>query len=472
MTLVGSTYKRLLLVFLLALWVVAFAMAQGGMVVTVGETKTYQVVNHTGSTYFWVIYNEPSFNTVALDSEARIVSGENTSSILVNWVKSGTYYPTVVETDQTGCTNTKAIAIVVNGGNIFLPVARITGAPIITIGSCDVQGRILDASASGGSGLSFSWTPTVYLDNASSSKPRFLPGKTTRYHLTVTDSNGLKDTTSVLVHVLDAPKAVTDQNVFVAAPNAPILLDGSKSTGNGLTYLWLSKEGIILNGETTPMAQVSGLGMYYLKVTDSQGCINQDSVQVNLYTQAVRDTVNTSVNFSVDINVLANDIPKKRLNPSSLRIVSQPQNGIATVVADSLITYSPNQYYIGQDAFVYSICDYFQNCDQATVLVIINDVPFFIPEAFSPNGDGINDKFEIKGLLKYKTVGIEIFNRSGNMVYQSKNYGEGTGKDGYWDGTAKSGLRIGSGPVPPGTYFYVLKLSGAQSINGSIYLDR
>jgi len=227
-----------------------------------------------------------------------------------------------------------------------------------------------------------------------------------------------------------------------------------------------------LNGGTTPTAQVSGLGMYYVKITDSQGCISQDSVQVNLYTQAVRDTVTTSINFSVAINVLTNDIPKKYLDPSTLRIVTQPQNGVATVTADSLISYTPNQYYVGQDAFVYSICDYYQNCGQATVLVIINDVPLFIPQAFSPNGDGINDKFEIKGLSKYQTVEIEIFNRDGNRVYHSRNYGVGPGKDGFWDGTIGQGLRIGSGPVPSGTYFYVLKLNGKQSINGSIYIDR
>jgi len=343
---------------------------------------------------------------------------------------------------------------------------------MLTLGSCEVQGQLLDASASGGSGLTFSWAPSLYLDNATSPKPLFLPGKTTRYHLTVTDSYGQKDTTSVLMQVLDAPSIITDHNVFVASPNAPILLDASKSTGNGLTYLWLSKEGIILNGETTPTAQVSGLGMYYIKVTDSQGCSQKDSVNVGLYIQAVNDTITTKVNESVLINVVRNDIPAKSVNPSSISIVTPPLHGIASFSADSLIIYMPEESYIGEDGFVYAICDYFKNCDQAKVLVLINDVPLFIPEAFSPNGDGINDKFEIKGLFKYQKVGIDIFNRSGNRVYQSTNYGAGNGKDGFWDGTIKQGLRIGSGPVPSGTYFYVLKLNEKQSINGSIYLDR
>jgi gliding motility-associated-like protein len=236
--------------------------------------------------------------------------------------------------------------------------------------------------------------------------------------------------------------------------------------------LWQSTDGVILNGETTPTAQVRGIGKYYLKVTDSFGCSSLDSVDVGLYTQAVRDTGETKLNFSVDINVLANDIPKGKLNPATLRILTAPKNGMATIVGDSLVSYLPNSYFVGSDNFTYTICDYFQHCDQATVLVLVNDLPFFIPEAFSPNGDGINDEFVINGLSKYQTVEITLFNRWGNVVYQSKNYGEGQGKGGFWNGTASQGLRFGSGPVPAGTYFYILKLDGKEKINGAIYLDR
>ncbi len=344
----------------------------------------------------------------------------------------------------------------------------------ITTGAC--LPVTLDASASTGAGtLTYQWTPVTFLDNPASSSPVFTPGTSTDYTLTVTDQPGNTATKIVHVKVDPAPQIITASQVFVQSSSEVFMLDASSSTGNSLKFNWSSTQGgLIVSGGETSKPQVKGIGKYYLRVTDSYGCTALDSVIVGLYIQvkAVNDTAEILVNNAVDINVLANDIPKGKLNPATLRIVTFPQNGIATVVGDSLVSYSPNQYYVGSDNFVYSICDYFQNCDQATVLVLVSDAPFFIPEAFSPNGDGINDKFEIKGISKYKTVEIEIFNRWGNVVYRSKNYGIGQGKDGFWDGTASQGVRFGSGPVPTGTYFYVLKLDGKEKINGTIYLGR
>ena len=461
---------------MMLVWVssVAFATGQDSYKVYRGSIHEYKIAKNAFEvTYNWQVFTDVTLINLASTSQAVItpLGAGRENEIQVKWNGSGDYFLMVTVNSLSGCANRKAWHFVVDQTD-DKPTAYIAGPALVTLGSCDVTSHILDASASSGGGLVFSWSPSVYLDNATSSKPKFIVGKTTRYHLTVTDSRGQTDTTSVLIVVDNAPKAVTDKNVFIKTPNSSILLNGNKSSGTGLTYLWTSKEGIIRNGETTPTAEVSGLGTYYLKVTDSYGCVSQDSVNVGLYTQAVRDTSNTNMNFAVDINVLINDIPKKKLDPSTLKIVTSPQNGIATVVGDSLVSYLPNEYFVGSDNFVYSICDYFQNCDQATVLVLVNDMPFFIPEAFSPNGDGINDEFEIKGLTKYKTVEVEVFNRWGNVVYQSKNYGKGQGKDEFWDGKAGQGVRFGSGPVPSGTYFYVLKLDGKEKINGTIYLDR
>jgi gliding motility-associated-like protein len=476
MALCGSIYKRLILMFILPVLAMASAMAQGGVSVFVGETKTYQVENHAGSLYFWTIYNEPTFSKPATNAEIRIVSGENSSTITITWLETGTYYPTVVETNLEGCTNKKAMAISVREAEIPLPVARISN-PTVTIDNLQYimatscRPLLIDASSSTGEGLTFLWEPSVYIDNPPSPTPTFTPGVTTTYQLTVTDIYGNSNTLPVGIMVAPVVKAEAGEDVFIRAGQQG-LLDASASTGKGLAYLWTTQNGHIVDGNTTKNPVVDMAGRYYLTVTDLDGCSDIDSVMVNLYTQATRDTIKTKINFTFDFNVLANDIPRQNLDPSTLRIVDPPENGIAMVVADSVISYQPNEYFVGSDAFIYSICDYYQHCDQASVLVIVNDNAFFIPEAFSPNGDGINDKFEIQGIAKYKNIEIEIFNRWGNIVYQSKNYGEGPGREGFWDGTARSGLRIGSGPVPSGTYFYVLRLDSKEKINGSIYLDR
>ncbi|MFA5328925.1 MAG: gliding motility-associated C-terminal domain-containing protein [Prolixibacteraceae bacterium] len=465
---------RILLLALLSVLSVAYVTGQNLYRVNRGSVHEYKVDKSTfAENYIWQVFTDLSLTVPANPAQAELIplgTGRE-NEIQIKWNSTGDYYLMISVSTEAGCSNRMAWHFVVDPME-DKPIARILGTPLPILGNCDENGLTLDASESSGDGIIYNWSPSDYLDNPSSSKPVFHPGITTRYILTVTDTRGQTDTTSILVRVADAPKAVTDNHVFVNASNEAILLNGAQSYGTGITYLWLSADGIILNGETTPSAEVSGIGKYYLTVTDQYGCTDTDSVLVNRYTQAVKDTTSTEINFTVDINVLANDIPRNNLDPSTLRIVSAPKNGVATVVADSIIAYTPNQYYVGNDEFVYSICDYYENCDQATVLVIVNDIPFFIPEGFSPNGDGLNDEFEIQGLAKYKTVEITIFNRWGNVVYQSHNYGNGTGKEGFWNGTAKAGVRIGSGPVPSGTYFYVLKLDGKENMNGSVYLDR
>ena len=78
----------------------------------------------------------------------------------------------------------------------------------------------------------------------------------------------------------------------------------------------------------------------------------------------------------------------------------------------------------------------------------------FIPEGFSPNGDGINDLFVIRG-MNGLTVSLEIYNRWGHMVYKNDDYHND------WDGKPNNGITIGSDAngLPDGTYYYVIRTS-------------
>jgi gliding motility-associated-like protein/uncharacterized repeat protein (TIGR01451 family) len=92
----------------------------------------------------------------------------------------------------------------------------------------------------------------------------------------------------------------------------------------------------------------------------------------------------------------------------------------------------------------------------------------FIPEGFSPNGDGVNDVFVITGLERYPEHTFTIFNRWGNMVFEAAPYNND------WDGTSTFGITVGGNELPSGTYFYIFEtgVEGIDPIRGFIYLAR
>ena len=76
-------------------------------------------------------------------------------------------------------------------------------------------------------------------------------------------------------------------------------------------------------------------------------------------------------------------------------------------------------------------------------LILRYQVVIFIPNTFTPNGDGINDVFNVK-ITSLKTYHISIFNRLGSKLF-----------DGYDLANAWAGTYQGH-PVPIGTYYYVI----------------
>jgi gliding motility-associated-like protein len=79
--------------------------------------------------------------------------------------------------------------------------------------------------------------------------------------------------------------------------------------------------------------------------------------------------------------------------------------------------------------------------------------------AFSPNGDGINDFFYIKDIDKIRGNQVYVFNRWGNVVFSAKNYDNSLVK---WDG----------GGLPEGTYFFIITVDGETVEKGTILLQR
>ena len=84
-----------------------------------------------------------------------------------------------------------------------------------------------------------------------------------------------------------------------------------------------------------------------------------------------------------------------------------------------------------------------------------------VPNAFTPNGDGVNDVWNIKYLSSYVNAPLQIFNRYGEKIYSYAGYSVP------WDGT------LNGTDLPAGTYYYIIQpKSGRKAISGSVTILR
>lgn len=180
---------------------------------------------------------------------------------------------------------------------------------------------------------------------------------------------------------------------------------------------------------------------YFINVTNT-GTENLSDVLIedllpegiSFQSQEVNSSVEgLQVNFDQEDNRLRWTVP---LLPTDAFIAIR-----LTVVAASVTETSPQS--ITNNATVVSG----QLSDSATDTNSIN--PFFIPNVITPNGNGLNDTFEIVGINKFVKNDIIIFNRYGDHVFEAENYGND------WDATGQVA----------GTYFYIFRGEDRQGIN-------
>jgi gliding motility-associated-like protein len=97
-------------------------------------------------------------------------------------------------------------------------------------------------------------------------------------------------------------------------------------------------------------------------------------------------------------------------------------------------------------------------CDNLVTLnLIINNSCLFMPNLFTPNGDGIHDIWLIDGLDLYPDVLVQVFNRWGQLLFESKGYSDP------WDGTYNGNA------LPIGAYYYMINLNNnTEPLNGTI----
>jgi gliding motility-associated-like protein len=114
----------------------------------------------------------------------------------------------------------------------------------------------------------------------------------------------------------------------------------------------------------------------------------------------------------------------------------------------------------GDNIFIFAVTN--GKCVAPEVSVRLTVPELIIPQGVTPNGDGINDYFNIEG-LEYTFNELVIINTGGAVVYRSRDY-RSDDPDGAW-----TGLDLSGNEVPEGTYYFLLTIQGAQDMSVPVY---
>ena len=301
------------------------------------------------------------------------------------------------------------------------------------------------------------------------------------------DEFGNLDTAYVCVYVL-LPEVGTIIDTILIGTNETYCIDTTELAGNILNIenfcpalsgdevefmiddvtLCVEALGLDIGTDTACIVICDGYGicdttyLYITVVPDvNNPCFNAPPPD------AVNDAATAPLNTLINIDILANDILGPCLDVT-LTVLNQnsggdgPYNGLTVLNPDQTVDYLPNTDFCGLDSFEYVLCNP-NGCDTATVFI---DVLCFDPDTiviyngFSPNDDGVNETFTIENIEKYPDSDLSVYNRWGNLIYQTIGYQNDW--DGYYEGR----------PLPDGTYFYYLKLDGRREFTGYLQINK
>lgn len=235
---------------------------------------------------------------------------------------------------------------------------------------------------------------------------------------------------------------------------------------NGTGFFWFANQSDIvpLNNPT-----VLSTGTYWLGAVSPQGCVSQ----------------------KVAVSVVVNVVPPPTLIPGGADFCGADEPTIAALTSNANQSGTEVVFWTNangdqldpddllvDDAIYYGyVLDMVTDCESVTALEITvsltdcsSDDPeeeydFFIPDAFSPNDDGVNDVFRIPDIqFIYPDYEFEIYNRWGKLLFT------GDIDKPEWGGTTGSGGKI----APNGVYFYVVYFNkkGVSPKQGRLYLNR
>jgi gliding motility-associated-like protein len=345
--------------------------------------------------------------------------GDGNSSTLQNplhnYSGGGVFQASLIVTSNTNKKDT-----------FYLQVTSVENVPIVTATANSTSLCIgTPATLTGGGALTYVWTGGV------TNGVPFMPNATNTYTVTGSDANGCTATASITISV-GSSLPITISN------SAPLLClnDVSTLTASGANfYNWLPVSGLNTTNSATVLANPTTTTTYTVVGTDANGCTGSTSTLVDIV-QPINIIVSKSNDIECGKNsaqLLATGASNYQWSPASL--VSNPTSNITSTA----ITQTTTFYVTGTKG----TCT---DTDSITVEFFNSDGGnTFIPTAFSPNDDNINDCLNVKSTANFLEYYFAIYNRWGQLVFESNN------AEICWEGN------FNGYPAPVGTYYFFLK---------------
>jgi gliding motility-associated-like protein len=330
---------------------------------------------------------------------------------------------TVTGTDANGCTNTAPVTVTV------LPSPQVSASANPTI-ICPGAGCILAGSGAN----SYSWSGGV------TNGVQIYPTNTSTYTVTGTDANGCTGTSTVTVQVLN--------NLPVSImPLDPLLClgDSLQLTASGAqNFNWNATPGLSAYTGSTVWAFPVNTTVYSVTGTDANGCSGSATVTVEVVDQ---------------IRVLAGKNRDAECGQNLVQLSATGAQNYTWTPATGLS--NPNAALTNAQVIqttTYYVTGTTGSCsatDSVTVYLFNNEEnSLYIPNAFTPNGDGNNDCLRVRHQARFTKYYFALYNRWGEKVFEADN------PDACWYGEHKSH------PAALDTYYYYLE---AESSCGKVF---
>ncbi len=351
-----------------------------------------------------------------------------------------TYYGIAI--DDIGCKDSVTFTVNVNP----LPIILVTPNPAILCYGTPLQ---LHAHVTGvdSTSTTFAWSPNLFISNDSVKNPIVTDTTNLVYRLIAISKYGCLDSFKVKVSVLDTNvnSIALDTNICIGTSAQLYVMSHSVTSNLDIpSYTWTPANSLNNPNIWDPIATPNVTTTY----------------SVHVHENACFDT-------TMQITVFVQPYPVITITPGSETIVAgTPTQETATV------TNTPVLYYVWAPANTLS-CDSCLNpvaiptvnttykvvvssiyhCiseDSVTLNMVCDNSQIFVPNTFTPNGDGINDRFWVSGKGISLITLFQVYNRWGELLWEEHNIPPNDAAYG-WDGTYK-GLVL-----EPDVFVYIVK---------------